>query len=114
MSCETIDETVYVSVRQGDSLLLGVDLDGATGECRHHRLALGVPASRRRGWGLRRIMTPTPTDLPAGLLELSLSPEQTAALAPADYDWDLQAADLNLDVRTLVVGRLRVREQVPS
>lgn len=110
MSCDT-DETVYVAIYRGDSLLLAVDLDAAGGEVdstgwtflcqlRDAADALVVP------------LTCTPTTPATGGLTLSLTPAQTAALAPADYRWDLQATDLLTNERTLAVGQLRVREDV--
>jgi hypothetical protein len=111
MSTVKSDNIVYVSVTQGDTLRLSVDLNGSTGDVditgwtwratvRHPDGTTATP------------MTTEVTDAAAGILEISLSPEQTSGLGVADYDWDVEATDTFDDVRTLVVGRLRVREDV--
>lgn len=52
------------------------------------------------------------TDATKGQLELSLAPELTAALPTRDYVWDLEARDTANDVKTVLNGQLRVREDV--
>lgn len=112
MSCQTkTDETVYVAVPRGDSLFLTV------------RLGTDSGAADVTGWTwlaqvrdqadvLAATFTVTPTDPTNGVVELTLSPAETGAMTPGDYRWDLQGTDQNADVRTLAVGKLRIREDV--
>jgi hypothetical protein len=105
------DDIVYVSTTRGDSLRLSVDLDAATGDV--DITGWTWKATVRDPDEVKLVpMTIEVTDVSAGILELSLSPAQTAEMLPADYDFDLEATDTFADVRTLVVGQLRVREDI--
>jgi len=111
--CTETDETnvVHVAVTQGDTLRLVVDLDAASGEIDITGWTWRCDASYSGGLVLQP-MTVEVTDPAKGVLELSLSPEQTAAMMAVDYSWDLEATDTADDVRTLVTGRLRIRSDV--
>jgi len=111
MSHLDTDNIVYVSCVQGDTLRLTVDLDAATGEVDITGWEWKATV-RHPGTDALTPMTINVTGPTEGILEISLSPAQTAALAPGDFDWDLEATDTNADVRTLVLGQLRIREDV--
>jgi hypothetical protein len=110
---ESNSDAVNVAIIRGDTLRLAVDLDAESGDidvtgwsflCQLRDAAGGVAAT----------MSTEVLDALKGILQLSLTPGQTGALAPADYAWDLQAQDTAADVRTLVAGKLRVRADVSA
>lgn len=114
MSCdETNTGEVYVAVTRGDTLRLTVDLDAESGEVDITGWSWLCQIKDASGT-LAASMTVEPVDPTKGVLELSLSAPETSTIAPADYDWDLQATDGGGDVRTLLTGHLRVREDVSS
>lgn len=114
MSCdETNTGGVYVAVTRGDTLRLTVDLDASSGEVDVTDW-LWLCQLRTAGGTLAGPMTVEVVEASKGVLELSLTAAQTAALAVADYDWDLQATDTDANVRTLVSGKLRVRADVSA
>lgn len=114
MTCtQSTSNTVAVAIHRGDTMRLGVTLaDDA-----------GAPVDVT-GWSWLSQLRTDPDDVtlvavevavvdaPGGRLELSLAPELTAALPTRDFSWDLQATDVEGDVRTVLTGQLRVREDV--
>ena len=113
-SCgETNSDTVNVAITRGDTLRLGVDLGAESGDIDVTGWSF-LCQLRDVGGGVAASMSIEVVDPVKGVLELSLAPAQTGALAPADYAWDLQAQDASANVRTLVDGKLRVRADVSS
>lgn len=51
-------------------------------------------------------------DGPAGIVQLSLTSEETAALSPGRAVWDLEWTDTLGRVKTHVGGRVRIKAQV--
>lgn len=56
--------------------------------------------------------TTTITDAPGGIVQLSLTSEETADLDPGRAVWDLEWTDTLGRVKTHVAGRVRVKAQV--
>src|SRR4051794_37521134 len=111
MTCETTtDSTVYVSAFRGDDIDLDVALFGATAAPLDVTGWSWAAQLRDAAGALVAAWTVLVTDPPAGELSLMLTAAQTTGLALADYDWDLQATDTGGGVKTLVVGRLRLKE----
>lgn len=115
MSCTTADTTndVAVWLYRGDTMRLLVEL----------RDASGAPVDIT-GWTFVSQLRPTaddPSSVPiaitvndptSGSLQLELAPVVTAALTVRDYAFDVEATDTTDDVKTLIVGQLRVKEDV--
>jgi hypothetical protein len=114
MTCtdQSTGDTVNVAVKRGDTLRLRVELSDKSGQ------PIDVT-----GWGWRcQLRAADDTlagdidvavlDAPKGALELSIDHLDTAALALADYRFDLEATDVASDVRTVLTGALRVQADV--
>lgn len=113
MTCETTtgaDSTVYVSAYRGDDIDLDVALFGAAGQGLDITGWSWAAQLRDSAGVLVADWTVLVTDAVAGELSLMLTAAQTSGLALADFDWDLQATDTSASVKTLVVGRLRLKE----
>jgi hypothetical protein len=110
-STTTGSNVVLVDAYRGDTVKLKVELFGATG---------GVDIA---GWLWEAqvrdatdaevaSMSTVLVDVDKGVIELGLSPAQTGALVPGDFTFDLEATDASNAVRTLFVGRMRIRPDV--
>ena len=113
MTCETTtgaDSTVYVSAYRGDDINLDVALFGADEQPLDITGWTWAAQLRDSAGGLVADWTVLVTDAAAGELSLTLASATTTGLALADYDWDLQATDAVGGVKTLIVGRLRIKE----
>lgn len=114
MTCtQSTDNTVAVAITRGDTMRLRVTLTDAddapvdvTGWSWQCQLRIDPDDD-----ALVTIMVEV-VDGVGGRLELSLAPDLTAALPVRDFVWDLEARDGNDDVRTVLTGQLRVREDV--
>jgi hypothetical protein len=114
MNCnESSTGEVYVSVTRGDTMRLIVDLGAGSGEIDVTGWSWLCQVRDAEG-ALVETMTVEVVEAGKGVLELMLSAEQTATMQAQDYVWDLQATDAASDVRTLVRGQLRVREDVSA
>lgn len=110
MSCQTTthDNTVYVSRYRGDTLRLTVDLDGdsevdVTGWT-------WLAQVRDTTGALVQTMTVTPVDPLNGVVAVELTAEQTGAMPVGDHPFDVEATDTDGGTRTVVVGKLRIRQ----
>jgi hypothetical protein len=112
MSCGTeSSNVVHVSRHRGDSLRLTVDLGGEGGSEIDASGWLWLAQVRKDGV-LMQTMEVTPIDPIKGVIEVGLTSAQTTAMAVDDYDFDVQCTDQAADVRTIVTGRLRIKEDV--
>lgn len=98
----------HLDIYQGDvftlSLDFDVDLTGYTLEAQiRHDPDDTTPAET---------LTVTVTDAANGLVQLSLTAVETAALLPQRYWWDLQWTDPSGDVRTILRGRATVTAEI--
>lgn len=107
----TGSDTVYVNQVRGDTFHLMVELaDG-------NRNPVDVT-----GWtwrcdladaaGVVAAVDVDTADAVIGVLQLAMTAATTAGLALGDYAFDLEATDPTPNTRTLVAGRVRVREDV--
>jgi len=116
MSCTIADTTVNdiaVVLYRGDTMRLLVELRNASG---------GLVDITGWTWQSQLRMSAddvdsvpiaiTITDPTVGTLQLELASVVSAALTPRDYVFDVEATDGDDNVKTLVVGQLRVKEDV--
>jgi hypothetical protein len=104
-------DVVLVDAFRGDTIRLQVELFGATGTV---SIAgwLWEAQVRDATDAVVATMSTVLLDVDKGVLELGLTAEQTAAMDPADYAFDLEATDAANDVRTLFAGKIRLRPDV--
>ena len=107
-TCTTVDRLVYVAAYGGDDIDLTVTLRDADGQ--PVDVDGWIWLAQIRDTDDTLIDEFTVTEVEPGVLLLSLGAADSAVMGAADYRWDLQAtAD---EVRTLVEGRLRIRQDV--
>jgi len=100
---------VHTMRRRGDSLRLKVFLGGED-------RAIDVSdwsflcQLLRWGWARGSEMTSTVIDAEKGVVEISLTGEETAAMPAGDYDWSLRCTDTKGDRRTVLFGKIRLKE----
>ena len=112
MSCGTESTNViHVSRHRGDSLRLTLDMGGEGGAEIDASGWLWLAQVRKDGT-LVQTMSVTPIDPIKGVVEVGLTAAQTTAMPVDDFDFDVQATDAAADVRTLITGRLRIKEDV--
>lgn len=113
-SCPTgQDGTVYVSAYRGDDVALDVTFYDSSGA--HLNLEGWMFRSQLRdasGTLLDTWEIDDDTYQYEGLVKMTLPNDVTSGLSPADYDWDLQAQDDDSTIKTVVIGKLRIKEDV--
>jgi hypothetical protein len=110
-TCNTIDDTVYVAATRGDTVAFDVTLYGPTDEPLD--LTGWTWLSEVRDGTKTLVATFVVTPGAVGVVTLSLDAATTAPLL-GDYVFDIQATDDQATVKTLVHGKLRIREDVTA
>lgn len=114
MRCTTeTDSTVYVSAFRGDSVELTVQFFDAAGQPLDVSGWSWLAQVRDDADALIATFDLYEADDTSTVL-LSLSDEVTVGMVVADFDWDLQGTDDGGSTKTLVTGRLRLKEDVST
>lgn len=110
--CDAVgeDNTVYVSAFRGDTVELDVTFYDVAGEPLD--ISNWVWACELRDAADVVVTNFGVYDAGPGSLLLELTDVTTAGLAVADYAWDLEGTDDETNVKTLVRGQLRIKEDV--
>ena len=94
------DWNIRLTITSGGS---PVDISGFT-----YYMTLKSNVSNPDPGDLQVIATPTGTDAQNGILYITASRTDTSTLSPANYNYDIQQEDLSNNVRTLLIGKVKV------
>ncbi len=116
MSCVTCapetDTVVYVTCWRGDDVDLDVRFLDADDKLLDVTGWSWLGQLRDAADALAATWAVTEMDPANGYVLMSLDDSVTVGLAVGDFDWDLEGTDGEGTVKTLVVGRLRLKEDV--